>query len=346
MRQVSEYSAKQLTPERLMQFAWGYAIPLIIEAALKHCVFDVLDAGPKTIEQLGRETGASARGLRAILDALVSVELLGKEGDAYALVPESAQFLVSTRSSFHGGIFRHISAQLLPNWMQLDETVRTGKPARSVNRDKDGPAFFEQFVEDIFPMSYRAAQTLGDALKLSDVRQPVNVLDIAAGSGVWGISLAQKSPHVRVTAVDWHEVIPVTRRVAKRFGVDDRFRYIEGDIQKVDLGSGYQVATLGHILHSEGATRSQLLLKRVFDALSPGGTIAISEFTPNEDRSGPPNTLIFAVNMLVNTDDGDTFAFSEVRSWLHDAGFGDVRLLEATAPSPLILASKPMVTCH
>ena len=32
-----------VTPERIMQFAWGYAPPLILEAAIKHRVFDVLD---------------------------------------------------------------------------------------------------------------------------------------------------------------------------------------------------------------------------------------------------------------------------------------------------------------
>lgn len=79
----------------------------------------------------------------------------------------------------------------------------------------------------------------------------------------------------------------------------------------------------------------------MFDALAPGGTIAIAEFLVNEDRTGPVGSLLFAANMLVNTDDGDTFSFEQIRNWLEAAGFKDARLLEAPGPSPLILATKP-----
>jgi hypothetical protein len=61
----------------------------------------------------------------------------------------------------------------------------------------------------------------------------------------------------------------------------------------------------------------------------------------NEDRTGPLNALFFAVNMLVNTDRGDTYSFEEISGWLNDAGFKNARTLDAPGPSPLILAAKP-----
>jgi 3-hydroxy-5-methyl-1-naphthoate 3-O-methyltransferase len=78
----------------------------------------------------------------------------------------------------------------------------------------------------------------------------------------------------------------------------------------------------------------------VFAALAPGGTIAIAEFLVNEDRRGPVGGLFFAINMLVNTENGDTYSFAEISSWLREAGFVDARMLEAPGPSPLILATK------
>ena len=51
--------------------------------------------------------------------------------------------------------------------------------------------------------------------------------------------------------------------------------------------------------------------------------------------------MLFAVNMLVNTEDGDTFTVTEISQWLREAGFVDPRTMEVPAPSPLILASKP-----
>lgn len=324
-----------------MQFAWGYAPTLIIEAAVHHGVFDSLDKSPKTIKQLAKESGASERGLTAIANALVGLQFLTRKGDRYALAPESAAFLVSTKPAFLGALYRHMSKQILPKWLQLDRVVRTGKPAIAVNSQRQGAKFFAGFVEALFPLGYHAARALGEHLKISKIKGPASVLDIAAGSGVWGIALAQQSPLVRISAVDWPEVLKVTQRVANRCGVGKRLTKIPGDLLTVNFGPGHRFATLGHILHSEGRERSQKLLKKVFRSLEPGGTIMVSEFLVNDKRTAPPVSLLFAVNMLVNTQTGDTFSFEEISKWLRAAGFVKPRLLDAEGVSPLILATKP-----
>jgi ubiquinone/menaquinone biosynthesis C-methylase UbiE len=334
--------AAPVTPERIMQFAWGYAVPLVIEAALKHGVFDVLDSGPKSLGEIAAATAASERGLSAILNVLVGLQLLGKDaGGQFALTPESSAFLVSSRPGFMGGLMRHTSEDLIPSWLHLNEVVRTGAPAAAVNQQPKGVEFFEHFVNDIFPMSYPAAQDLAHHLRLDLMGGEVRVLDLAAGSGVWGIALAQSASQVRVCAVDWPGVIPVTRKNAEKFGLADRFTYREGDLQQADFGEKHHVATLGHILHSEGEERSRKLLRKTFDALASGGTIAIAEFLVNADRTGPLNGLIFAVNMLVNTEAGSTYSFEQIASWLGDAGFVEARTLPGRGPSPLTLANKP-----
>src|SRR5262249_47828346 len=161
----------------------------------------------------------------------------------------------------------------------------------------------------------RSAQLLAEHLVPEKSDRPLQVLDLAAGSGVWGIAFAKRSPQVRVTAVDWPGVLPATRRTAERQGVADRFRYVGGGLAQADFGGGSDIATLGHILHSEGADRSRALLRKTFAALKPGGTIAIAEWLVNDDRTGPAPGLIFAVNMLVNTEAGDAFTFNEIRGW-------------------------------
>jgi ubiquinone/menaquinone biosynthesis C-methylase UbiE len=330
-----------VAPVRLMQFAWGYSVPLMIEAAVRHHLFDALEGGPKSAAQLAAQTAISERGARAVLNALTGIELLSKDAEGrYCLTAESAAFLVSTKPSFLGGLFRHVSTQLIPAWLNLNTVVETGKPAAAVNSESTGSAFFHEFVEDIFPMSYPSAQVLADTLAIGEAAAPVRVLDIAAGSGVWGIALAQRSRQVRVTAVDWPGVLDVTRRMAARCGVGDRVETLAGDLSQVDFGTGYQVATLGHILHSEGESRSRKLLDKVYHALAPGGTIAIAEFLVDDARATTPSSLNFAVNMLVNTDEGNTFSFSEIAAWLRESGFENPRTVEAPGPSPLILANR------
>jgi len=332
----------QVTPERIMQMAWGYAAPLILEAAIRHHVFDVLDNGPLNIWEVQKATGASVRGLTAIMDALVGLNFLARdEQGRFALTLESDLFLVSTKPSFQGGLIKHCSEQLIPRWLHINEVVATGKPVTPVNQESSGGEFFHNFVVDIFPMSYPAAQALAVEMDYGPGGSPVRVLDLAAGSGVWGIAQAQSSPRVEVTAVDWPEVIPITKKTVARFGLADRWTFVEGDLLQADFGSGHHVATLGHILHSEGERRSRELLKKTFNALASGGTIAIQEFLVNKERTGPVPGLFFAVNMLVNTQEGTTWSFEDIGAWLEETGFKHVRSLQSPGPSPLILATKP-----
>jgi ubiquinone/menaquinone biosynthesis C-methylase UbiE len=333
---------KQITSERLQQLGFAYAPPLIVSAAVSNKVFDALETGAKTVEQVSKETGASVRGLGAIMDALVGLDLLKKDQKGkYSLTPESKAFLISNKPGTVAGFFSSILPELNSRWLRLSDAVRDGRPVVAVNQEAEGTEFFSELVENIIPMSYPGAQKLGDHLKLAKAKSDVRVLDLAAGSGIWGIALAQKSPRVRVTAVDWAGMIPTTKRITEKFGVCDRFDFVEGDLLEADFGKGYDIATLGHILHSEGEQRSRQLLKKTFGALKPGGTIAIGEWLVNDRRTEPTHSLMFAVQMLVNTERGDTFSFNEIKSWLEEAGFKQVRKLEAPGPSPLVLATKP-----
>jgi len=332
---------KRVTPERLMQFGFAYAPPLIIGAAVTNKVFDTLESGGKTIEQVSKTTGASQRGLRAIMNALVGLELLKKDRQGkYSLTPESEAFLVSGKPGTLVGFFAMAKTHIVPDWLHLNEAVKTGAPPIALNQETQGSQFFSVLVENIIPMSYPAATALGQALNLTKRREPVRVLDVAAGSGIWGIALAQQSPRVQVTAQDWPEMIPTTKRITQKFGVADRFSYVEGDVLEANFGTDYDIATLGHILHTEGEERSRKLLKNVFGALKPGGTVAIGEWLVNDERTEPLPSLIFAVNMLVHSERGDTFSFNEIKRWLEETGFKKVRKLEAPGPSPLILATK------
>ena len=327
-----------VTPTRLLQFAWGFAVPIMVDAAIRSRLFDALDRGPKSAPALASEAAISERGARAVLNALTSVDLLSKDEEGrYALAPESAQYLVSTSPSYLGGIFRHATDQLLPRWLALKEIVQTGRPLPYAD---DRAEHFREFVEDILPLSFPAARTLADALVSDAENAPMRVLDVAAGSGVWSIALAQRSPQVRVTLADWPQVLDVTLAVAARHGVGDRMEARAGDLFQIDFGCDYQVALLGHILHCINENQCRALLAKVHHALAPGGVVAIAEFLVDEARAAKTNGLIFAVNMLVNSEDGDTYTFSEISGWLKEAGFENVRTMEAPGPAPLILANR------
>ena len=62
---------------------------------------------------------------------------------------------------------------------------------------------------------------------------------------------------------------PVTREFAEKFGVADRYEYLEGDLREIDFGRDrFDLVILGHIVHSEGETHGKNLLRKSYAALS------------------------------------------------------------------------------
>lgn len=333
-------AAPAASPARLMQLAWGFAPPLIIEAAVESGFFDAVAGRSMNASELAAATNCSERGVTAVMDSLIGLALAARNQDGrYVLTAESQAFLTGTHPASLAPFFRHCSRDLMGAWPSITECVRTGQPVKRVDAEQSGAEFFRDFVEALFPIGYQAALAVARSVSFPP-EAAINVLDIAAGSGVWSIALAQSFPNARVTAVDWERVLPVTRKVTAQHGLAGRYKFVSGDILEADFGSGYDVATLGQILHSEGDRRSAELLKKVFRALKPGGTIVIADFLANEDRTGPPQALIFSVNMLVHTSTGRAFTFQEIAAWLAEAGFETPRLLDIPAPS-VVLATKP-----
>jgi len=326
-------------PERLAQFAFSFAPPLLLQTAVELQVFDFLDQSPLSLEEISSRTGASLRGLRALLNALVGFEFLARSDDGrYALTPESETFLVRSKPAYRGDFFKFVPRHI-QYWLKLKDAVQSGEPVTMGDNEQEVPEFFREFVKPLFNINFAPATTLASELKTK--REINNVLDLGAGSGVWGIVLARHFPEARVTAVDFPAVLEVTKQTAEKHGVADRFKFSAGDLLTADFGADYDVAILGHILHSEGEKRSRQLLAKVFNSLALGGTIAIAEWLVNKTRTAPSHSLMFAVNMLVHTKEGDTFSFEEISRWSFEAGFRDARLLDAPGVSPLILATKP-----
>ena len=314
----------------------------MVEAAIRNRVFDVLGEGPKSLEQLVAATDASERGLKALLNALVGIGLLNRKGARYQLPADVAAFLVQTKPSFMGGLFLHGSTHLIPNWLQLAEIVRTGKPVGRANDASGRQRVLREICRRHLQHELSRRRRLPPRRSSRKPSSQSACWILAAGSGVWGIAMAEQSPHVRVTAVDWPGVIPVTKRVAAKHGVADRFDYVAGDILKVDLGKDHQVATLGHILAQRRCgAESAAAGTRLRSAWRPAARSSSRNSRRTRIAAGPPMPLIFASTCSSTRTTATYSRSSEIKAWLKATGFRKVRQLNAPGPSPLILATKP-----
>src|SRR6266849_1711009 len=98
------------------------------------------------------------------------------------------------------------------------------------------------------PMMAMPSQLLA---KLADpnANQRLQILDIAAGHGLFGLAFAKRNPQAEVTALDWPNVLEVAKENAQAAGVADRFETRPGSAFDVDYGTRYDLILLTNFLH-------------------------------------------------------------------------------------------------
>jgi ubiquinone/menaquinone biosynthesis C-methylase UbiE len=328
-----------VSPEKFFEDLWAARVSLTLIAAVDLDLFTTISEGNKTLADISRAIQAPKRGLERLLDSLIGLGYLTRRGTQYGLAPIASTFLVRNRHTYIGAMADE-TRMTVPGWMQLAEVIRTGRPVAGVDT-AEGREFFPRLVRAIFPLTYNSARLLVGSLPQAKLKRVGRVLDVAAGSAAWSLPFAQASPTLRVTVLDYPEVTPVAREYAQMFGVGDRYDYLEGDLRTIDFGQkAYDVVILGHIIHSEGEKHGKNLIAKSYRALKPGGTLVIAEMVPNDTRTGPLLPLLFGLNMILHTNEGDVFTMAQYREWLKRAGFTSIRTVEAQSPSPLILATR------
>ena len=151
------------------------------------------------------------------------------------------------------------------------------------------------FAKAMVPFMAPVAQ--GVALAVAAFpRRPRRVLDIAAGHGMFGITIARQSPDARLVALDWPNVLAVARENAAKAGIGERFDTIAGSAFDVDWGRDYDVALLPNFLHHFDRPTNESLLRRAREALAPGGRVLVVEMVPNDDRVKPAVPRNFRVH--------------------------------------------------
>jgi SAM-dependent methyltransferase len=295
----------------------------VLAAAAELDVFSALKGGPLGATQVARERGLDPRGARILLDALASLGYLTKEGDLYSVPAGVAASLGGHGSGSVLWMARH-QANCLRRWALLSQVVKTGRPADrtpSVRGEDEDSASFIGAMDDI---SAPVADGVIAALR------PVHfehLLDVGGASGTWTAAFLRREPRARATIFDLPHVIPLAERRLAAAGILDRVRLVPGDFSSDPLPPGADLAWVSAIVHQNSRVENRRLFRSVRDALAPGGAIAVRDMVMDPSRTTPVAGALFAVNMLVGTEGGDTFTFEEMREDLESSGFREVQLV-------------------
>jgi SAM-dependent methyltransferase len=310
-------------------------------AAIDLDLFTQIDEGNNTVAKLAAACAASERGTKSLLDAMTGMGYLQKASNqSFRLRANAKEYLVRGKPLYMGDL-GPVGKLMMMAWTTLADAVKRGGRVTPERSPQEAAEFFSHLVPAIFTFNYMAAKAAVSQITPPMRRRIKRILDVGAGSAAWSIPFATAIKAARVTVVDYPAVTPVTRQFAERWKVAEKYDYREGDYQEVDFGVGqFDLVILGHILHGEGVDNAKNLIERSHRALGEHGLLLIGEFVPNDDRTGPEIPLLFGLNMLVNTPEGDVYTMREYREWLRAAGFAKTTSLRVPAFSPVILASK------
>lgn len=330
---------RELNPGKIFDTCYAFAQSRVLATGVDLRIFTHIANGRHTALEVAKAAQADQRGVEIILNSLVALNFLTKSGNTYGLTPLSSNFLVEGVPNYYGDFVRHLDL-VWDTWKNLTETVRSGKPFSFIDRE-EGEKFFDKLVPLLFSLSYPAAKSAAEKLEVGNTWKNLNILDIGAGSGAWGIAFAERDAGTKITAQDWPDVLKITREFVDKYNLNKRFSYLPGNLREMQFGqNSYDLIILGHVCHSEGAENSRILFSRAYNSLKKGGKLLIAEMIPDDNRSSAVFPLLFAVNMLVHTTEGNTFTMAEYKEWLLNAGFRSITTIDAPSPSPLIVARK------
>lgn len=317
------------SPAELLQLSGAYWATCALHAAVKLDVFTPLADNDLSGTGLAAKLNVPLRGLEMLLDALIPLGLLTRNGANYRATAFAAEWLASSSPRNLRHIILH-HQHLVEGWSRLDEAVRCGGPVRPrVSHDSEEQER-ESFLLGMFNLASLSAPKLASAIDFSSARR---MLDLGGGPGTYAIHFCLQNPALEAVIFDLPTTRPYAEQTVARFNLVDRVGFVGGDFQLDVLPGRFDVVWLSHILHAESPGGCAQLLDKAVAALEPGGQLLVQDFILDSDRSGPLFPALFSLNMLLGTPAGKAYSETELVTLLTHAGLRQVEHLPIELPN-------------
>lgn len=319
---------EEWNPGQLLGLSGSYWNACTVHGAVKLGIFALIGREWRRAEEVAEKLQGDLRGVTMLLNALAALHLLIKKQDRYANTEFSNNFLVRESPQYLGHIIMH-HHHLVEPWSKLDQGVLTGRPTRGEHFHED-PVVRESFLMGMFNIAMGQAPLIAATVDLAGRRR---LLDLGGGPGTYAIHFCLKNPQLRATVYDLATTRPFAEQTIQRFGVADRVAFQGGNFLEDKILEKYDTAWLSQILHGEGPEEAQQTVNQAAAALEPGGLILIHEFLLNDNLDGPLFPAVFSLNMLVNTEKGQSYSEGQIKDMLARAGARDIRRIPVQTPN-------------
>lgn len=318
--------SRELSLAEIFQLGYYWETKILL-TAVRLDVFSTLEGKRKTLSEVADRIGAHAQTLELLLNALVAMRLLAKEGDSFGNSAAAATHLVRSSAQYIGHLLLLHDAEW-DNWGKLEQTIRTGQ--RLVDRHvfETNPDLGSNVLAVLHRIGQQSGPDLAKRLQLSG---PVRFLDLGGGAGTNAIAFCRTYPELIATVFDLPATLRLTERTVKESGLEARIALFPGDFNKDGLGGPYDVVLMSDILHYQDFPANAALVKKIWGHLAAGGRLVIKDRFLHEAGTGPAWITAFAVHILVNTERGRCYKTADAIQWMGEAGFSTVTELEPSA---------------
>ena len=326
----------ELTADDLYQLPRGFFHSRIFLTAYELGVFTALGDGRKTSAEVAEELRTDPRATDRLMNALAVLGLLHKEEGRFANAEAAARYLVKGKAEYMSGLMHTVN--LWDSWSTLTDAVRAGT---TVYERPGGEAAERRTDAFIAAMHYGASARAERLVAMLELDGVSRVLDVGGGSGGYAMAFARARDGITATVFDLPHVTPLTRRYVEAAALSDKVEVVEGDAVEDELPRGFDLVFMSQLLHSNSPAQNEALIANGAASLNAGGRLVVQDFVVDQERAGPPRAVIFALNMLVNTAAGDTYAEAEVRGWMEAAGLTGVERIDTEFETTLMMGTRP-----
>jgi len=318
--------------QKLLDLVTGYQPGVAVTAAYRLGVFSALGRAPRSADDLAAELAVDPSNLAALLEALVGIGLLERDGARYAATPYTVERLGPGGEM---GLVVAKEAVFAGAWSRLDEVVTAGRPVMEPWRSQldRNPEQARAFLDALDVLARIGGPPLHE---LDELAPGKRVLDVGGGLGTYARLVSEAGSHV--TLVDYPLVASWASEELESIGVDvigvDLFDHPSCGVPPGSMDA----ALVSHLIHDLTEDQAVELLRKVRSAIATGGHVVVNDFAGDSGPGafGP----LFDVMMRVETG-GAAHSGATLESMLAGAGFERIRRQPYSDPLTVYTGVKP-----
>ncbi len=327
---------KEPSLDTIKDLEYGIRKATALKAALELNIFTLISRGHHTVKDIAAAAHSSERGIRILLDALCSLDLLQKLQNLYELTPSSRAFLVEGTPSYYGDWSLH-AEYAWETRGRIAEQIKTGKAAKDASQT-DFEELWASYCAPYLVIWDQMAEKARKMWEVLNIPKRVRILDAACGPGVKTFVVAQDDPDTRIVVIDFRKVLKIASRIAAAMKIKEQITFREGSLLDTDFGNEeFDIVFFGAVLHFFSPEKVKTILEKAYKTLKPNGLLVINTPMADEERSHS-EALVLALQIFLFVPEGEVYTFSEYKTFLEARGFTSVlrhadSLLSARKPT-------------